>query len=126
MASLLAINLAISKLISKQTLLYTPKIGFIIIINIVIFIAIMNLLFHYSILDVNLSDTVYVILFIIVSERLINVIVSKEFREYKKNLVNTFIIAIFCYMIFTIGFIKVFILAYPEIIILLAPANYIM
>ena len=126
MASLLIINLGISKLISKQTLLYTPKISFIIVINIVIFTAIMNLLFKYSILDVNLSDTIYIILFIIVSERLINVIVSKEFREYKNNLTHTFIIAIFAYMIFSIGFIKVFILAYPEIIILLAPANYVM
>ena len=126
MASLLFINLGISKLISKQTLLYTPKISFIIVINIVIFTAIMNLLFKYSILDVNLSDTIYIILFIIVSERLINVIVSKEFREYKNNLANTFIIAIFAYMIFSIGFIKVFILAYPEIIMLLAPANYVM
>lgn len=126
MASLLFINLGISKLISKQTLLYTPKISFIIVINIVIFTAIMNLLFKYSILDVNLSDTIYIMLFIIVSERLINVIVSKEFREYKNNLTNTFIIAIFAYMIFSIGFLKVFILAYPEIIILLAPANFIM
>ena len=126
MASLLFINLWISKLISKQTLLYTPKISFIIVINIVIFTAIMNLLFKYSILDVNLSDTIYIILFIIVSERLINVIVSKEFREYKNNLTNTFIIAIFAYMIFSIAFVKVFILAYPEIIILLAPANFIM
>ncbi len=126
MASLLFINLGISKLISKQTLLYTPKISFIIVINIVLFTAIMNLLFKYSILDVNLSDTIYIILFIIVSERLINVIVSKEFREYKNNLVNTFIIAIFAYLIFTIGFVQVFILAYPEIIILLAPANFIM
>jgi len=126
MASLLFVNLAISKLISKQTLLYTPKISFIIVINIAIFIAIMNILFKYSILDVNLSDTIYIILFIIVSERLINVIVSKEFKEYKNNLGNTFVIAIFAYLIFTIGFVKVFILAYPEIIILLAPANFVM
>ena len=126
MAALLIINLAISKLISKQTLLYTPKIAFIITINIVLFTAIMNLLFKYSILDVNLSDTIYIILFIIVSERLINVIVSKEFREYKDNLLHTFIIAIFAYIIFSIGFVKVFVLAYPEIIMLLIPANYIM
>jgi len=125
MGALLLINLAIWKVISKQTLLYTPKISFIITINIILFIAILNILFKYEVIDVNLSDTIYVILFVIVSERLINVIVSKEFKEYKNTILHTFIVAIVAYMIFSIGFVKVFILAYPEIIVFLAPINYV-
>jgi hypothetical protein len=125
MLILLIINLLLSKIVSRYTLLYTPKVSFIVTINIIVFIIILNIFFRYQIIDINLSDTIYIILFIIISERLITIIISKEFREYKNNLLNTFIISIIAFFIFDLDFVKTYILAYPEIIIFLVPINFI-
>ncbi len=122
---LLIVNLILSKIVNNYTLLYTPKVSFVVTINIIIFIIILNVLFNYDILDTNLSDTIYIILFIIISERLIMIILSKEFKEYRSNLLNTFIVSIVAFFILDLDPVRIFILAYPEIIIFLVPINFI-
>lgn len=62
-----------------------------------------------------------IIFFILIAEKLINIIIWKEFWEYKIPLLNTIIFSIFSYLFFSINFIKTFILAYPETIILIIP-----
>ncbi len=121
---LLISNLFISKIVNKYTLLYTPKISFIITINFIIFIIFINLLSSYFI-TLNLSDSLYIILFIIISEKLITIIISKEFKEYRSNLINTFFIALAWFIFFNLDIIKTIILSYPEIIIFLIPINFI-
>ncbi len=123
--SLIIINLILWKLTNKYTLLYTPKISFILIINIVVIILLLNLLFKYNIIDLNITDSLFIIFFILISERLITVILSKEFSEYKYNLFNTILFALISYLIFNIWTIQTLILAYPEIIIFLIPINFI-
>jgi hypothetical protein len=63
----------------------------------------------------------FFIFFILISEKLITVIISKEFWEYKANLWNTLIFAFTSYLIFSLIFIKTILLSYPELIILLVP-----
>lgn len=126
LVTLLAINMTISKLINDYNLLYTPKISFIAIINIIIFILLINVLFKYWIIDTNINDLIFILLFIIISERFITIIIWKEFREYKSNFFYTIVFSLVSFWFFSINIVKVFILAYPEIIIILVPIAFLM
>jgi len=118
-------NLAISKIVNKYTLLYTPKISFIIIMNIIVLIFSINTFYHYNLINLGISDIIFIILFIIISERLISLVISKEFSEYKYNLLNTIIFGLFAYLLFSVSIINTLILAYPELILLLVPLNFL-
>ena len=123
--SLIIINLLLWKITNKYTLLYTPKISFIITINLILIILLLNILFKYNLINTNLSDTLFIILFLIISERLITLILSKEFNEYKYNLLNTILFALISFLVLNIWYIQTIILAYPELILFLIPINFI-
>lgn len=123
--SIILINLLLWKITNKYTLLYTPKISFIIIINLVFIMLILDVLFKYHLININITDTLFIILFIIISERFISIVLWKEFSEYKFNLLNTVIFALITYWFFSISYIQTIILAYPEIILILIPINFI-
>ncbi len=123
--SLILINLLLWKITNKYTLLYTPKISFIIIINLVLIMLLLDILFMYNLINIDISDTLFIILFIIISERFITIVLSKEFSEYKYNLFNTILFAVISYTILSISLIQTVILAYPEIILFLIPVNFI-
>ncbi len=125
LGSIIILNLILSKITNKYTLLYTPKMSFIMIINIIVAIILINSLIQYNLLEVNMTDITFIILFVIICERLITVVLSKEFWEYKYNLLNTVSFAAVGYLIFSFSFIQTTILAYPEIILLLVPVNFI-
>jgi len=118
-------NLLLSKIINRYTLLYTPKVSFIIIINTLTMIIVINLLYNYNLLNINTTNSLFIILFIVISERLITIILSKDFTEYKINLFNTILFSLVSFFIFSLNIINTFILAYPEIILLLIPLNFI-
>ena len=117
-------NLIVSTFINKYTLLYTPKISFVSIINIVTTIIAINVLYQYNLLNINITDSIFIILLIVISERLITIILSKEFGEYKSHLINTIIFCVVSFIILDINLIKTFFLAYPEIILFLIPLNF--
>ena len=125
LGTIIILNLILSKITNKYTLLYTPKMSFIMIINIIVAIILINSLIIYNILEVNMTDITFIILFVIICERLITVVLSKEFGEYKYNLLNTVSFAGVAYVIFSFSFIQTAVLAYPEIILLLVPINFI-
>lgn len=118
-------NIILSKAITKYNLHYTPKITLLTLINIIVFIITINTFILYNLINININDIMLVIFFVLISERLINVIISKEFIEYKWSLINTLIFALFSYLFFNITLVKTFILAYPESIILLIPLAFI-
>jgi hypothetical protein len=72
-------NLALSKFINKYKLHYTPKVTMLTIINIIVFIITLNLLANYSLIKIDINDIMFFIFFILISEKLITVIISKEF-----------------------------------------------
>jgi hypothetical protein len=74
----------------------------------------------------NINNILYVILFFIVSEKLITIITSKEFGEYKKSLVGTLLVSLICYALFNFNTLLVFLTAYPETLILLVPLNFLL
>lgn len=125
MGIIFGVNMIISRLTNKYNLLYTPKIGFLVIINMVALFFCLEYLIRYNLFLTELTDIVYIILFIVVAEKLITVIISKEFREYKRNVLATLIISFICFIILQFTFLQIFILAYPEIIIVLAPINFL-
>lgn len=123
--SIILINLLLWKITNKYTLLYTPKISFIIIINLVLIMLLLDVLFMYNLININITDTLFIILFIIISERFISVVLSKEFSEYKFNLLNTILFSLITYWFLNISYIQTIILAYPEMILILIPINFI-
>jgi len=118
------LNLLLAKLISSYTLLYTPKVSLLLWINIVFMIAILNMLFQYNLIGSSVESIIFVILFILISEKLITVIIWKEFREYKSSLIYTLAFSLVSYTIFQFDLIQIFLLAYPEVILLLIPINF--
>lgn len=122
---LVVINLWLSRITARSTLLYTPKITFLITFNLLLFILWVNILEYLGYEELSVTDSIYMVLFVLISERLIWIITSKEFWEYKMSLLNTIIVFLFCYAIFTLPEIKVLLLAYPEILIILLPLNFL-
>lgn len=115
------LNLLLSKVITRYKLHYSPKISLLTIINIIFFIIIINFFIFKWLIKIDINDIMLIIFFILIAEKLINIIIWKEFWEYKIPLLNTIIFSIFSYLFFSINFIKTFILAYPETIILIIP-----
>lgn len=126
LAILFLINMFITKGINRYNLLYTPKIGFLVTINIVLFFLALEYLLRYDIISLWITDIVYIILFIVVSEKMITVLISKEFREYKRNLWGTLLVGFIGFLVLQISALEIFMLAYPEVIIALAPINFLM
>lgn len=123
---LVIVNVWIAKIISKYTLLYTPKVTFITILNLLIFMLIYQWVWYFEILQMDLHNILYVVLFFIIAEKLITIITSKEFREYKKSISGTIIISLLWYLLYNIETFLVFLTAYPEILIILVPFNFIL
>lgn len=121
---LILFNLSVSKIVNKYTLLYTPKISFIIIMNLAVLMFSINLFYDYNLININISDIIFIVLFIVIAERLITLVISKEFNEYKFNLLNTIIFSLVSYFFLSISTINTVILAYPELILALIPINF--
>lgn len=119
------LNLLLWVLFWKYNLQYTPKINIITITNIFFLIIVFNILFYYNLISLNTSDSLFLILFIVIIERFISIVLSKEFREYRGSIFNTYLVAIFCFLVFQFTYINIFLLAYPEIILLLIPINFL-
>ncbi len=122
--SIFILNLVLAKLISSYTLLYTPKVALLLWINIIFIIAILNTLFQYNLIGSDLESIIFVIIFILIAEKLITLIIGKEFREYKYSLIYTLAFSLVSYVILQFDLMQIFLLAYPEILLLLIPINF--
>lgn len=120
-----SLNLFLSIITDRYNLLYSPKIVFLISINIITFILFLNIWYSFWIVWLNASDILYFIIFIILSEKMINIITSKDLLEYKESFFYTLLISIICFLILSIDYIKILTLSYPEIILFLIPINFL-
>lgn len=118
-------NLILSKLIYIYNLHYTPRLVLVTIINIIIIIITTNIFISYKLVNIETNDIMFIIFFILISEKLINIILSKDFSEYKMSLLNTLVFSIISYIFFSLAITKTFILSYPEIILLFIPISFI-
>ena len=121
----IVLNVVLARAMNTQTLLYTPKISAIIIINIICMMLLINILTAYQLIDLSLSNGLFIIIYIIILEKLINVILSKEFNEYRPALMNSIFIGLIWYIVFSSETITTIILSYPEIILVLIPLNFV-
>ena len=120
----IGLNVILARIVNTQTLLYTPKISFILIINIIFAILLINLSTSYWIINLSIWNSLFIMVYIIILEKLINVILSKEFNEYRPALMNSLFIGLLWYIIFSSETITSFILSYPEMIFALIPLNF--
>lgn len=118
-------NIIIARLINRYTLLYTPKISFITVINIVVLIWVINILYSYWLISLLITDVIFTIFFLIIAERMLSIIVWKEFREYGNNLIYTIVFSLLSYVFFSINTVQVIILSFPEMIIILIPLLFL-
>jgi len=118
------LNVVLARIMNTQTLLYTPKISFLLIINIIFAILLINLFTAYWVINLSLWNSLFIMIYIIILEKLVNVILSKEFNEYRPALMNSIFIGLLGYIIFSSETITSFILSYPEIIFALIPLNF--
>lgn len=121
----LCLNLLLSIVVNRYNLLYAPKMAFLLNINIVFFILFINIWYDLHLIVLNLSDVLYFIIFIIMSEKMINILISKDISEYKEAFIYTLFISIFSFFLLNINMVKIIMLAYPEIILILIPINFL-
>lgn len=124
MVLLIISNILIWLFFNKYTLLYTPKVACMTIMNIVIFMLSYQLWINFWVIQSPIDNILYVIIFFIIAEKLITIITSKEFREYKKSLSGTLVVSLLCTLMYFSDFIVVFLTAYPEILLVLIPFNF--
>ncbi len=121
---LFIVNILISIFMGKYTLLYTPKVVCITIINLLAFMAFYQGLQYFNLPILQYDNVLYIALFLVISERLITLITSKEFWEYKKSITGTLFIALLCYAFFYFDTFRVFLFSYPELLLILVPFNF--
>ncbi len=119
------LNLILSIVTDKYNLLYAPKISFLLWINLISFILFINIISEFNLISLNFFDTLYFIIFILLSDKMINIITSKDLLEYKESFFYTLLIALFSYMILNINTIKIILLSYPEIILFTIPTSFL-
>ena len=54
------------------------------LLNIICFIILLNLSYYFKIISLDLNDIMYFVVFIIICERFINILVSKDISEYQQ------------------------------------------
>lgn len=118
------LNLILSVLTERYHLLYAPRMAFLLSINIIFFIGWVNILWAFTSYMLSVSDILFFVIFILLCEKMINIITSKDLDEYKESFFYTLLIPLFCYGIFQVSYVKVFLLSYPEVILLLIPLNF--
>lgn len=121
--SLFCINTSIGFFLKNYTLLYMPKVVSILLINFIAFILLYNLTEYTAIPTPHIKEIFYVFIFYLTAEKMIHIMVTKEFREYKKSFLWTFVIALIGYIIYDFEIFQTFFLAYPELLLLLVPFN---
>ncbi len=121
---LLIFNIIISWFISKYTLLYTPKVACITILNLLAFMIFYQYSQYFTFIHIPLDNVLYVVIFLMLAEKMITIITSKEFREYKKSIWGSVIISILCYMMYNFDSLRVFLMAYPETLLIFVPLNF--
>lgn len=121
---LLIFNIIISRFISKYTLLYTPKVACITILNLLWFMWFYQLIWYFTVIQIPLDNVLYVAIFFLLAEKMISIITTKEFREYKRSIYGTIIISLLCYMMYDFDTLRIFIMAYPEILLAFVPLNF--
>lgn len=121
----ICLNLFLSLITYRYNLLYAPKMVFLITINFIFFIILLNIGYSLNIISLNLSDILYFVIFIIISEKMITIITSKDLLEYKESFFWTILISSFCFVLLNINTIKVLTLSFPEIILFLIPINFL-
>jgi len=126
MLFLLVVNILLSKIISRYTLLYTPKVTFITIVNLIIFMWAFLLAKEFMSFNIPTDNMLYIIIFFIIAEKLVSIITSKEYREYKKSFWGTLIVSLLCFSLLHFQSFLVLLTAYPEILILLIPFNFML
>lgn len=120
------INIALARFLNRYALLYTPKITFLILCNILLYFLISHVLQYFTIWELPLENLITFIFFIIISERFLVIVTSKELLEYQWAILWTLWLSIFLALCASIDFIRVFLFSYPEILILLLPINFYM
>ena len=120
------INIFIAKYLNKFALLYTPKISFLIICNILIYFLISHLMQYFGLWTLRLEQLVSFIFFIIISERFLVIVTSKELLEYRWAILWTLWLSILLAIWANIDIFRIFLFSYPEVLLLLLPINFYM
>lgn len=121
----LTLNITISFFTNKFNLLYSPKMTMFLSINIFFIIWFIDFLISFNLITLNLQDILFFILFVIINERFVNILISKDISEYKMSFIYTFLIAFISLWILSINNVKIFLLSYPEILILNIPLQFL-
>lgn len=112
-----AFNYLIFKVLKKHVLLYLPKIAFVITLDIFLVIILINILATYNLVLINSISIITILTIVLMSERLVWIMGSKDFSEYKWVLINTMLISIICWTLFMIPTINQTLIIYPEVLL---------
>ncbi|MCH8518396.1 hypothetical protein LAT59_01340 [Candidatus Gracilibacteria bacterium] len=118
------INILIAQYLNRYALLYTPKISFLIICNILLYFLIGHLLAYFNIWQIEFHTLITFIFFIIISERFLVIVTSKELPEYSGSIFGTLFIAVILALGSSLDIIRVILFSYPELLIFLLPINF--
>lgn len=119
------INLVLSIFVERNNLLYWPKMTFSLIINLILFIIILNLWILFNMINLDLNDIMFFIMFIVVCERFINILISKDISEYKMPFLYSLLVSSTCFLIFNQSQVQLIILSFPELLLTLIPINFL-
>ena len=118
------INICIAQYLNRYALLYTPKISFLIVINILLYFLIWHIIEYTGIWEIPFYNLISFIFFIVIAERFLVIVTSKELLEYKSAITGTLILSISLALLSYIDILRIVLFSYPEVLIFLLPINF--
>lgn len=118
------VNILIAQYLNRYALLYTPKISFLIVVNILLYLLIWHIIQYSGIWEISFYSLMSFIFFIIIAERFLVVVTSKELLEYKSAITGTIILSVLLAWVSYVDVVRIVLFSYPEILIFLLPINF--
>ena len=118
------INIVIAQYLNKYPLLYTPKISFLIICNIVLYFLFSHLIVYFNIWEIWFQNLIGFVFFIVISERFLTIVTSKELHEYTWSISWTLWVTTILALLSSLDYIRIILFSYPELLIFLLPINF--
>lgn len=117
-------NIFVSLYLNKFALLYTPKISFLMVLNVITYFFIWHIFIYTGLWEIPFYSLISFIFFIVIAERFLVTVTSKEVLEYKSAISGTLILSIWLTLFAQIDTVRIILFSYPEILLLLLPVNF--
>ena len=123
LAAIIVASIVSRFLLKRLPIMQMPKVALSMLMVSICLLAALTISSIYGIIDVRSISIFPILLFILLSDRIMTIFLEREFIETVQTTIITLFLAILGFLLLTLTKLRFFILVYPESILLLIPIN---